>query len=75
MSVRALVLNDTRRGSFSRHLGFGAVMEHLLYLCHWYGIEVVRTLTRADTVDTAEFHALLPEVDLVLMQISYWSLK
>jgi hypothetical protein len=67
MSVRALVLNDTRRGSFTRHLGCVAVMDHLLQLCRRHGIEVIRTLQRVDGADTAEFRALLPQVDAVLV--------
>src|SRR5215216_539833 len=67
MSVRALVLNDTRRGSFARHLGCVAVMDHLLELCRRHGIEVVRTLQRVDAADTDEFRALLAQVDLVLV--------
>src|SRR4051794_11726231 len=67
MSVRALVLNDTRRGSFAQHLGCAAVMEHLLRLCRRHGIDVVRTVQRVDAVDTEEFRALLPQVDVVLV--------
>ena len=67
MTIRALILNDTRRGSFLQHLGCRAVMDHLMHLCGQHGIEVIRTLTRVDAVETEEFEQLLSQVDLVLV--------
>jgi hypothetical protein len=64
--VRAVVLNDTRRGSFARHLGCNAVMEHLLHLCAENGIEVVRTFREPEVFESREFFDALRDVDAVI---------
>jgi hypothetical protein len=65
--MRAIILNDTRRGSFAEHAGCNAVMEHLLYLCGQHGVDVVGTFQRADASQSPEFEARLAQVDLVLV--------
>ncbi|ACB73740.1 polysaccharide pyruvyl transferase family protein [Opitutus terrae] len=67
MPLRVLVLNDTRRGSFNRHLGCNVVMENLLHLCAAHGLEVVRTLTTAEPLAAAGFDESLKQVDAVIV--------
>ncbi len=65
--MRALVLNDTRRGSFSRHIGCAAVMEHLLHLCATHGIDVGRTFKEPERLDSQEFVEALHDAQIVIV--------